>query len=136
MTSPGTARSLTPELIRQLLDSDARAEMSSDYVRLMEIYCVVKAGGVAAQIAVARQLQDTEQSMLRQEINALVNQTEMSSRVRALRQEIQELEYSINSRVSYLQSINAQEETNVRSCISIIDNYFANLGNRSSTRHE
>ena len=48
-------RSLTPDLIEQLLDPEARVEMSSAYVRLMEIYCVVKAGGVAAQIEVAQQ---------------------------------------------------------------------------------
>jgi DNA-binding transcriptional MerR regulator len=121
-------RSLTPELIRQLLDSQVRAERSADYVRLMEIYCVVKAGGVAAQVEVAQRLEQAERAELQQEIDSLVDQSEMAGRVRALQQEIQEVERSVANRLAYLQSIDPQEEISVRSCMPLIDGYFANLG--------
>ena len=121
-------RSLTPKLIHQLLNSHARADLSADYVRLMEIYCVVKAGGVAAQSDVARRLEQSERSALQAEMAALSDQAEMAGRVRALQQEIQEVERSVANRLAYLQNIDPQEETAVRSCITYIDRYFTNLG--------
>lgn len=127
MNSPDVRRSLTPELIQRLLNKDARAEMSTDYVRLMEIYCVVKAGGAAAQIAVAKQLQEAEESAMLSEIETLADQIEMGGRVRALKQELRDLEYAMTSRISYLQGIDSREETIVRGCIPIIDDYFSNL---------
>lgn len=130
MTSEVT-RSLTPELIRQLLNRDARAEMSADYVRLMEIYCVVKAGGVSAQVEAARRLEQSEQMALQQEIETLMTQPDTAGRVRALQQEVQELKRSVAIRIAYLKSINTQEESSVRSCIPIIDAYFASLGKSS-----
>lgn len=122
------SRSLTPDLIEQLLAPEARVEMSPAYVRLMEIYCVVKAGGVATQIEVARQLQQREQTALQQEIATLGHQPPMASRVEALQQEIREVERSVLNRVVYLQSIDATEEANVQRCLAMIDGYFANLG--------
>lgn len=121
-------RSLTPELIRQLLNSNARAEMATDYVRLMEIYCVVKAGGTAAQIEVAQRLEQSERAALQAEIDAFAHQGEMAGRVQALQQEIREVERSVANRLAYLHSIDPQEETCVRRCIPLIDGYFANLG--------
>jgi hypothetical protein len=121
-------RPLTPDLIHQLLARDARAEMPADYVRLMEIYCVVKAGGRVAQIEAARRLEETEKAGLRQEIAELSQQPEAEGRVRALQHEIQELERSIANRISYLAAIAPQEEAMVRQCLPDIDAYFERLG--------
>lgn len=120
-------RSLTPELIRQLLERSARTERSSEYVRLMEIYCVVKAGGVSAQIAAARQLEEKERLTLRQEMALLIQQADPTNRVQALEQEVQEVERSVSHRIAFLKNINPQEEANVRSCLPLIDDYFASL---------
>ena len=128
MDTSETKRSLTPELIERLLAPEARVEMSPAYVRLMEIYCVVKAGGVATQIEVAKQLQQREQTALQKEIAALVHQPPMVSRIEALQQEMREVERSVSNRVVYLQSIDAVEEANVQHCLAMIDGYFANLG--------
>lgn len=127
MDSSNLQRSLTPELIRQLLDSNARAELSADYVRLMEIYCVVKAGGTAAQIEAARRLEQAEQAALKAEIQALTEQPDQAGRIAALKQEIREVERSVANRLAFLHSIEASEEANVRSCIPVIDAYFAGL---------
>lgn len=121
-------RSLTPELIPQLLDQNVRAELSAEYVRLMEIYCVVKAGGTLAQIAAAQRLEAAEKSALQAAIAELIAQAAPSPRIEALRQEVQEIERSIAHRIAYLQSIDPQEEVNVRSCAALIDVYFAQLG--------
>ena len=44
---------LTPELIHEFLVDNGSSFASAAYVRLMEIYCVVKAGGIAEQTEVA-----------------------------------------------------------------------------------
>lgn len=121
------SRSLTPELIRQLLDKDTRAELSTDYVRLMEIYCVVRAGGADAQISAAQHLAETERVELLAEIKQLSDQPDQESRIESLRQEITEVERSVGHRIAYLQEIDAGEEANVRSCLPLIEAYFAQL---------
>jgi len=128
MEPSDSPRSLTPELIQTLLNDTARADFSSEYVRLMEIYCVVKAGGVAAQIEVAHRLKQSERLALQAEIDALTKQPDAAGRVESLQQEIEEMEQSIANRVAYLQSIDPQEEAHIRSCMPLIDNYFAHLG--------
>ena len=128
MDSFDRQRSLTPALIQQLLDHHVRAEMSSEYVRLMEIYCVVKAGGIATQIEVAHRLEAAERATLQQEIAALTAQADQGNRVRALQQEIIEVQRSVASRLAYLRSIDPQEEAHVRGCMPLIDAYFASLG--------
>lgn len=105
-----------------------RVELSADYVRLMEIYCVVKAGGTQVQIAAARRLKTAETAALQAEIAELSTQAAMPNRIEALRQEIQEVERSVAHRLAYLQSINSQEEAHVHNCLALIDAYFANLG--------
>jgi hypothetical protein len=130
MNSSERPRSLTPELIRQLLNHQARADLSSEYVRLMEIYCVVKAGGSAAQIAVTQRLEATECAALAAEIQALSTQPDKTGRIQVLQQEIQEVERSVAHRLAYLRKIQPQEEANVRSCLPLIEHYFATLGQR------
>jgi hypothetical protein len=127
-TSQGQ-RSLTPDRVQQLLSEEGRSQSSADYVRLMEIYCVVKAGGTAAQVSAAQRLEATERATLLAEIEALSAQADQTSRIKALHQEIQEVGRSVAHRIAYLHSIDPQEEASVRSCVALIDTYFANLGN-------
>ncbi|NER79064.1 MAG: hypothetical protein F6K42_05690 [Leptolyngbya sp. SIO1D8] len=126
-TTPAT-QPLTPELIRSLLTHESRLQMPPEYVRLMEIYCVVKAGGITAQQTVAQRLQETEKAALLTEIQSLSTQSGMESRVQALQQEIQELEKSVSDRLAYLSSIDPHEATLIQTCLPDIDAYFATLG--------
>ena len=121
-------RSLTPDLIQQVLAQNGPTEASVDYRRLMEIYCVVKVGGSLAQIAAAQRLEETERAALLAEIAEASTQASMESRIASLRQEIQEVERSVAHRVAYLKSIDPQEERNVQRCLSLIEAHFANLG--------
>ena len=123
-------RSLTPETISQLLAQSPHAELSADYKRLMEIYCVVKTGGTAAQLAAAQQLQATEQAVLEADIAQLSSQAHTENQVAALRQEIQEVQRSVAHRVAYLHSIAPQEEDAVRECLPAIETHFAQLNTR------
>jgi hypothetical protein len=93
----------------------------------MEIYCVVKAGGTAAQLAAAQKLQATEQTALEAQITQLLPQANSANQVAALRQEIQEVQRSVAHRVAYLQSIDPQEERTVQDCLSMIDAHFAQV---------
>jgi hypothetical protein len=120
-------RSLTPEFISHLLAQADQAEHAVDYQRLMEIYCVVKTGGTAAQLAAAQNLQTTEQAALEAEITQLLPQANSANQVAALRQEIQEVQRSVAHRVAYLQSIDPQEERTVQDCLSMIDAHFAQV---------
>lgn len=126
-------RSLTPSRVQQLLNEGGRAQQSVDYVRLMEIYCVVKTGGTAAQVLAAQRLEATERAALLAEIAALSAQGDQGSRVAALRQEIQEVERSVAHRIAYLHRIDPQEEASVQSCMTLIDAHFANLGNTQTS---
>ena len=126
-------RSLTPDRIPQLLAARQSAELAADYVRLMEIYCVVKAGGTAAQVAAARHLEETERAALLAEIADLSHQADQASRVEALRQEIQEVERSVAHRIAYLHSIDSQEEASVQRCMTLIDAHFAERGNQPAS---
>ncbi|WP_039724846.1 hypothetical protein [Leptolyngbya iicbica] len=120
-------RSLTPEIISQLLAQPYGATRSAEYERLMEIYCVVKAGGTAAQVTAAQQLQAAEQANLEAEIAQLSSQANTANQVAALRQEIQEVQRSVAHRVAYLQSIDPQEERTVHDCLPAIEAHFAQL---------
>lgn len=126
-------RSLTPDRIPQLLDASQGAEPSADYMRLMEIYCVVKAGGTAAQVSAARHLEAAERAALLAAIADLAPHADQASRVEALRQEIQEVERSVAHRIAYLHSIDPQEEASVQSCVTLIDAHFAERGNQPAS---
>lgn len=112
---------LTAERIRGLLMTHPRSHLSPDHIRLMEIYCVVKAGGKAAQTAVAEGLQKQETAVLRAEIQSLSIQPNAESRIQALQQEIQELETAMADRLEYLATITAEEEAAVRHCLPDIE---------------
>ena len=127
METTHATQPLTSELIRNLLTQEAQSQMSPAYVRLIEIYCVVKIGGVAMQMEVARKLEETEKTALLKDIQALSAQSGTESRIHALRQEIQELERSVANRLGYLSTIAPQEEAQVRDCLSEIDSYFKSL---------
>ena len=120
-------RSLTPEIISQLLAQQDGTARSAEFERLMEIYCVVKAGGTAAQVTATQQLQATEQTALETEIAHLLSQANTGNQVAALRQEIQEVQRSVAHRVAYLQSIDPQEERTVEDCLPAIDAHFTQV---------
>ncbi|MEM9007348.1 MAG: hypothetical protein AAGE59_27970 [Cyanobacteria bacterium P01_F01_bin.86] len=121
---------LTPELIHEFLVDNGSSFASAAYVRLMEIYCVVKAGGIAEQTEVARRLEAIEKAVLQKEIQALSGRADAHSRVQALEQEIQELERSVAHRLQYLATIQPEEAAIVESCVSEIDSFFRNRRNR------
>ena len=128
MKTTQSTQPLTDALIHNLLQGNTPLCESADYVRLMEIYCVVKAGGVAEQVKVARRLKETERATLQEEIQNLDREESRGNRVQALEQEIQELEKSVASRLQYLSTISAEEEAIVRECLPKIDAYFKTLG--------
>ena len=68
----------------------------------MEIYCIVKAGGVRAQIEAAQALLTREKLTLEAEIAALDNPDSFLGRISLLKQEILELENSTHWRISQL----------------------------------
>lgn len=94
----------------------------------MEVYCVVKAGGVVVQMEVAKRLEQMEKAALQAEIDCLADQPDQTSRVRALRQEIEELARSREHRLAFLAAITPEEEAGVRQCLGKIDAYFRGLG--------
>lgn len=94
----------------------------------MEIYCVVKVGGVAEQIEVARRLEVKEKAELQLEIQTLAEQMGAASRIQALEQEVRELEQFVAKRLQYLATIAPDEEAVVRSCLADIEAYFRGLG--------
>lgn len=120
---------ITPERIRTLLEQlQGAGPASPDYYRLMEIYCVVKAGGRGAQMEAARQLEQRERAELEAAIQALPPTAVNASRVEALQQEIQELQTAIAQRLSYLKSISTAEEAAVRQCLNDIEAHFQGQG--------
>lgn len=135
METTPTSQPLTRASIRNLLNRDARSPVSADYMRLMEIYCVVKAGGVAAQRAVAQRLEATEKEALLAAVQLLSVQPNTTNQVQALHQEIQELALSVASRLQYLATIDPAEEAIVQDCLPDIDAYFR-ASNRSRKDHQ
>ena len=131
---------LTQERIRQVLEwrrvtqnarSDNAAALKSseddptalnDYHRLMEIYCLVKIGGVTGQIEAAQALLAREKQSLEAEIAALDSPDAYAGRISLLKQEIVELENSTRWRIAQLEIIQAEEERAVTHCISAIEN--------------
>ncbi|MEO0536882.1 MAG: hypothetical protein AAF215_23855 [Cyanobacteria bacterium P01_A01_bin.123] len=91
-----------------------------DYQRLMEVYCVVKAGGVAVQVEAAQALLQRETTLLEAEIATLFPE-ETHHRAAMLRQEIQDLKNSVHWRIEQLQQILPEEEAVVRGVIVAIE---------------
>lgn len=123
-----TARSEGPLTANQILTLTAAPQpspLTPDYVRLMEIYCVVKLGGVVAQKAVAQRLEQTEKASLQFDIRQLsVGEPVPTQRIKALQQEIQELEDAVANRLKFLSTITPAEETLIQQHLSDIEAAF------------
>jgi hypothetical protein len=124
METTPIADSLTSEQIRALLAAGSAAITTPAYQRLLEIYCVVKAGGLTAQVAVAQRLQQQEQAVLEAEIASLRTQAHSDSRIQALEQERWELDQAIGDRLHYLSTIRPEEAAAVAACLAEIDAHF------------
>jgi hypothetical protein len=124
METTPIADSLTSEQIRALLAAGSAAITTPAYQRLLEIYCVVKAGGLTAQVAVAQRLQQQEQAVLDADIASLRTQAHSDSRIQALEQERWELDQAIGDRLHYLSTIRPEEAVAVAACLAEIDAHF------------
>lgn len=96
------------------------------YHRLMEIYSVVKSGGVQARIEAVKAFDERESVLLNQrlnEIEAAVDFTEGQKRAERakIEQEFEELNQSNIWRLQMLTSITPEEETAVRDRLSDIE---------------
>ena len=125
MSFSPSSSSLTPEQIRSILQTllDAprsAAEMQASdwqtYQRLMEIYCVVQAGGVQVQIEAA-------QYSLNQQRQELLAQTQ-PDRPELLQQELSDLERATAWRIQQLQAIAPEEEAAVKVCFPEIEAFL------------
>lgn len=115
---------LTADRIRALLAMGPDAVALPEYQRLLEIYCVVKAGGLAAQVAVIQRLETLEAAALAAEIAALQTQAASSNRIQALEQERWELQQSIRDRRHYLSTIHPAEAAAVADCLMDIEAHW------------
>ncbi|MBD0268422.1 MAG: hypothetical protein ICV77_09020 [Cyanobacteria bacterium Co-bin8] len=89
--------------------------------RLMEIYCVVKTGGVevqteAAQAHLKRELANLEAELAEAEIHA-----PDSAQIAILHQEIEDLRRSVHWRLTRLGSIDPDEAAAVTACLAKIE---------------
>lgn len=117
-----------PDRVRSLLCHDPAVVASRDYQRLLEIYCVVKAGGLALQMETTERLEQLERAALDAEIAALPIDAGADSRRRALEQEVLELQQSTRDRLAYLRSILPEEAEAVAACLGEIDAHFLQRG--------
>ena len=125
MELPTSDLALTPERIHGVLKTaQASDPPPAEYCRLLEIYCVVKAGGVAAQQAVVARLEQQERAVLVAEIQGLQGQGGRENQVEALQQEILELQQAMADRRAYLATIPPAEEAAVRDCLGAIEAHF------------
>lgn len=112
-------KSLTPERIQQVLAQLATGQISSDaqvahdFERLMEIYCVVKTGGVQMQTEAAEDYMRREQARIEGEIAELKAQDPNAGSLGALAQEIIDLKDAVAWRLAFLESISPAEEAAV-----------------------
>lgn len=116
-------KALSPERIQQLLAwlqagrPPQDATLVHDYGRLMEVYCVVKTGGVRIQRQASQDFLQRQQARIEQEI---ADDPEATG-VAALHQEIQDLHDSVGWRVAFLKSISPEEEVAVAAIASLIE---------------
>lgn len=110
---------LTPERIQQVLEQLATGQISADpqvaydFERLMEIYCVVKTGGVELQKEAAEDYMRREQARIEGEIAELKAQDPNAGALGALAQEIIDLNDAVDWRRAFLESISPAEEAAV-----------------------
>lgn len=100
---------LTSADIQALLAAVSNKETLADpqFQRLVEIYCVLKVGGVQVQTAAAQAHQKHEQNRLEAELAGI--QADGPKRA-SLQQELTDLRQAVNWRLSFLQSIHPAEE--------------------------
>ncbi|MEO0457126.1 MAG: hypothetical protein AAF152_11195 [Cyanobacteria bacterium P01_A01_bin.114] len=98
------------------------------YHRMMEIYAVVKAGGVQAQTEAVKSHLSRELGALHQLLDGVSDRSPSplpgeppSLKKRQIQQEIDELERSVGWRLTTLKSIRAEEEAAVRKCLADIE---------------
>ena len=99
----------------------------SVYQRLIEVYCVVKVGGVAVQVEAAQALLQRETASLAADMAALPPTTAFN-RAALLRQEIQDLKNAVHWRIEQLQRISPEEEAVVRNAIAVIETRLLGIG--------
>ncbi len=91
------------------------------YQRLMDVYAVVKSGGVTAQIQAANEYWRRERDAITRRLNQISNQPEATDEYLRLQHEAQELESSTQWRISQLKDIHPEEETAVREYLPEIE---------------
>ncbi|MEM8805005.1 MAG: hypothetical protein AAGF01_03025 [Cyanobacteria bacterium P01_G01_bin.38] len=95
------------------------------YHRMMNIYAVVKAGGVQAQTEAAKSYLSRELAALHQSLDELSNASlpadQLARDKRQMQHEIDELERSVSWRLETLKTIQAEEESAVRSHLAEIE---------------
>lgn len=111
---------LTPANIQALLAAIADDQTLADpqFQRLIEIYCVLKIGGVKVQTAAARAYQAREQDRLEAEL--AIAKAASPEHV-SLQQELADLSRAVSWRLSFLQSIQPAEEQAVAQYLSQIE---------------
>ncbi|NET32245.1 MAG: hypothetical protein F6K19_09600 [Cyanothece sp. SIO1E1] len=121
---------LTEARIRQILEfltADSLQMESSDeptrellraYQHLMEVYCVVRAGGVQVQIEATQLAAAKEKSTIQAAMTADPEPAD------CLHQELLALQKSVAWRISHLQSITPEDEQAVRNCLPEIETTF------------
>ncbi|HEY9877664.1 MAG TPA: hypothetical protein V6D29_04370 [Leptolyngbyaceae cyanobacterium] len=113
------AGTLAPALSSAELAED---DPACQFQRLMEIYCVVKSGGVKVRAEAARAFLERENTKLEAELTHLKAQEDPDSQaIYNLHQEIAELHRSVNWRLAILQSIDPDEEAAVAECLPHIE---------------
>ncbi|ASC71054.1 hypothetical protein XM38_020040 [Halomicronema hongdechloris C2206] len=117
---------LTPTHIQALLQEPIPDRQA--YGRLMEIYCVVKAGGVRVQIEAASGHLARQQWRLEKTISELSCHHAHHPQIPILRQEVAELRRSVAWRIDFLRTIHPQEEAAVQQHLAAIEAYVAAQG--------
>ena len=108
-----------------VLSNPVVKNVDSDYLdkyqRLMDVYAVVKSGGVSAQIQAATEHWDRDRDAITRRLSQMSNQPEAADEYLRLQHEAQELERTIRRRISQLKDIHPEEETAVRDHLSEIE---------------
>lgn len=115
------------ELLTQLRQGSASGATSSEtnaaLRRVMEIYCVVKAGGVQVQQEAAQAHLTRETANIKAAIAALQGQG-ADQQITSLRQELADLEQTVHWRLTLLQAIHPDEERVVSQYLSSLEAEF------------
>lgn len=114
------------EAIAQPSANSTENTAAHQFQKLMEIYCVVKAGGLKVQIEAARAFLNRETAKTEAEIAQLQMQEDPDNQaVQSLHEEIAELHRSVSWRLAILQSIHPDEEAAVNNCLAEIEQWMA-----------